>query len=71
MEILILQGVVNFCFHKSTALIVIDLYINNVLIINTMADITHCRSNGSILKKKVFSILGLMLPWTSSQKLKD
>src|SRR5688500_6039259 len=51
MDILILQTDLKFYFHKSTVLIVIGFYINNVLILNTMTDINIAALSADINKK--------------------
>ena len=56
MEVLILQAIVNIPFHIFTGIIVIGLYINNVLILNTMVDINIAAAKNNIGQKGFLDI---------------
>ena len=56
MDVLILQGVLKITFHISTGIIVIGLYINNVLILNTMTDINISAAREQLTKKGFLDI---------------
>ncbi len=55
-EVLILHHFKNICFHKFTYIIVISFYINNVLILNTMADINIEQARLHLEKKGFLDI---------------